>query len=256
MSGMDDRARQFKTAAESHLTGPALRKEVNTLRRFLFRNQEYRFTKAAQQALYMAVIAHHGNAAAHHASGYAVTSTAPSTAATGSSARATPGSSPSTTRAAAAAGDGDGDDEDGGTGADAADAPILRLLDDALKMPFTVFTSPQKDKLLSLYWAVLGTDTAAGTHAGNASPATTVPRTLSLMDIVVAGKGKALLSLFTDAGEEYPQEVLVTDAGVLKRLEEELNKGVSVSVTVQESETGATFVSYAVDDDDANVKDA
>ncbi|KAG5495157.1 hypothetical protein JKF63_02211 [Porcisia hertigi] len=247
MSGMDDRAKQFKTAAEAQLTGPALRKEIGTLRRFLFRNQGYRFTKGAQQALYMAIIAHHGNAAAHHASGHASSSTTPVTsvskASAGSSAlssvtRAEPSRS---TAGPEEAGHGDGID-DGNTD-DAADAPILRLLDDALKMPFTVFTSSQKDKLLSLYWAVLGTDSPAGANRGNGT-VSAATRTLSLMDIVTVGKNKAQLSLFTDEGDEYPEGVIVSEATTLNQLRTAFDKGSAVSVVVQENEAGATFVSF------------
>ncbi|CAM40742.1 hypothetical protein, unknown function [Leishmania braziliensis MHOM/BR/75/M2904] len=253
MSCMDDRVKQFKTAAEAQLTGPALRKEINTLRRFLFRNQEYRFTKAAQQALYMAVIAHYGNAAAHHASGSAATSATPSTVVSSAEVGCSGPSSAARTDLSRGtdvlqpAGD-----KDGGNTADAADAPILCLLEDALKMPFTVFTSPQKDKLLSLYWTVLGTDDSAGANSGsgNANGTTSAAtHTFSLVDIVDTGKNKAQLSLFTDDGEEYPQEVLVSDASALRRLREEFDKGSAISVIVRENETGAVFVSFRVDDE-------
>ncbi|AYU82174.1 hypothetical protein conserved [Leishmania donovani] len=256
MSGMDDRAKQFKAAAEAQLTGPALKREINTLRRFLFRNQGCRFTKAAQQALYMAVIAHYGNSAAHHASGYAAACDTPATTAFTAGA----GSSGPTSASCAdpsrgagvphPAGDEDSDEGDRGNAADATDAPILRLLDDALKMPFTVFTSPQKDKLLSLYWTVLGTDGSAGANAGNGTkPTPAATLTLSLVDIVDAGKNKAQLSLFTDGGEEYPQEVLVSDASTLKHLRTALDNGNVISVTVQENETGASLVSFSVDNE-------
>ncbi|KAG5493613.1 hypothetical protein JIQ42_01986 [Leishmania sp. Namibia] len=255
MSGMDDRVKQFKTAAEAQLSGPALRKEINTLRRFLFRNQGYRFTKAAQQALYMAVIAHYGNAAAHHASGYAAASATPVTAVPSVDAGTigpSPASRAGSSRGALVpkpAGDSDDDDESGGNAADAADAPILRLLDDALKMPFTVFTSSQKDRLLTLYWAVLGTDCSAGANSGNGTTSSTATRTLSLVDIVDAGNNKAQLSLFTDEGEEYPHEVLVSDAVTLKRLRKELHNGSAVSVTIRENDTGAALVSFSVDEE-------
>lgn len=256
MSGMDDRAKQFKAAAEAQLTGPALKKEIKTLRRFLFRNQGYRFTKAAQLALYMAVVAHYGNSAAHHASGYAATCDTPaktvSPAGAGSSGptSASCADPSSSTGVPQPAGDEDSDDGDRGNTADAPDAPILRLLDDALKMPFTVFTSPQKDKLLSLYWTVLRTDDSAGANAGNGTTLTSAATlTLSLVDIVDTSKNKAQLSLFTDEGEEYPQEVLVSDASMLKHLRTALDNGSAVSVTVQENETGASLVSFSVDDE-------
>ncbi|GET91938.1 hypothetical protein, unknown function [Leishmania tarentolae] len=251
---MDDRAKQFKATAEAQLTGPALKKEINTLRRFLFRNQEYRFTKAAQQALYMAVVAHYGNSAAHHASGYAATSATPTTTVSPSGACCSGPNSVSCTHPSKGigvpplVGDEDGDDEDGGNTAGAADAPILRLLDDALKMPFTVFTSPQKDKLLSFYWAVLGAEGAAAVNSGKGTASTSAATlTLSLVDIVDTGKTKAHLSLFTDEGEEYPQEVLVSDASTLEYLRAALDNGSAVSVTVQENETGASFVSFSID---------
>lgn len=252
MSGMDERAKQFKTAAEAQPTGPALLKEVNTLRRFLFRNQEYRFTKAAQQALYMAIIAHHGNAAAHHASCYAAAvASAPASRATATAGTGVgPSGSPAAGATVATTARVDSDREEGdGDAADAADAPVLRLLDDALKMPFTVFTSAQKDKLLALYWGVLGTNGGGAPAGGGGGAAAAATQTLSLVDLSEVGKKKVQLALITDDGEEYPQEVLVTDADTIKRLKAEFDKGSTVSVTVQETDTGATFVSFSVEDE-------
>ncbi|KAL7695495.1 hypothetical protein N2W54_001411 [Lotmaria passim] len=254
---MDERARQFKIAAESQLTGSALKKEINTLRRFLFRNQEYRFTKAAQQALYMAVMAHHGNPAAHHASGLLTaetpaksgTSGLPSSATT-ATATASPAPGSTVMKAGERLSDNDGDDDGQGDAA-AAEAPILRLLDDALKMPFTVFTSPQKDKLLSLYWAVLGTEGSSGgtRGAGAATTAALLTQRLSLMDIVDVGPNKATLSLFTDDGDEYAQEVVVDDAATLQQLRKEFDEGNAVLVKIQETDTGARFLSFVVEDE-------
>jgi hypothetical protein len=268
---MDDRAKQFKTSAESQLSGPALKKEINTLRRFLFRNQEYRFTKAAQQALYMAVLAHYGNPAAHLASclppSVTTTSASPSTTfgTGGASPPPTPAAPSASTATAPVTGPtkvsdrpSDNDEDEGRESDAAAEAPILRLLDDALKMPFTVFTSPQKDKLLSLYWAVLGTDGssnggrgASGSGVGGggaAAAAAVVVQEFSLMDIVDVGKNKAHLSLFADDGDEYAQEVLVDDAATLKQLKKEFDEGKAVVVTVQETDSGARFLSFTVDE--------
>lgn len=253
MSGMDDRARQFKTAAESQATGPALKKEIGTLRRFLFRNQEYRFTKAAQQALYMAVLAHYGNPAAHHASGYAPSATiAEGTATASSSSSAAPvvvvASTAAASRGAKQQSDDDGDDA--AVDDRAAEAPVLRLLDDALKMPFTVFTSAQKDKLLGLYWSVLGTEGPSGGGRANPSAAEKVNTlTLSLMDIVDTGKNAAHLSLLTSEGEEYVQEVLVDDVATLKQLRGAFDAGSAVSVVVEENDSGARFVSFTIEDE-------
>lgn len=202
MSGQDDRARQFKEAADSKLKGDPLAKEITALRRFLFRNQDYRFTKSAQTNLYAAVRSHHTNAAAFEASG--------------------------------------------------GEAPILKLLDDALKMPFTVFTSAQKDRLLQLYWALLGTTGEAEAlqagRGGTAAPAQARTRWLMLMD--VAGDGT--LSLAHYNGSEYPGRVAVADAVVLARLRDDLDSGASITVTVAEAATDsgeAQFVGYAVDEE-------
>ncbi|KPA81145.1 hypothetical protein ABB37_04488 [Leptomonas pyrrhocoris] len=259
MSGMDDRAKQFKMAAESHLTGPALKKEINTLRRFLFRNQEYRFTKAAQQALYMAVLAHYGNDATHHASCLPAPAPASTSGTSTSPSSSTPGAGFASSKTAAT-GQADNDEENGQGDDDdtaaAAAVPILHLLDEALKMPFTVFTSPQKDKLLSLYWAVLGTAGPPGgnRNAGNAAAGggaaaagVCIARQLSLMDVVEAGKSKATLSLYTEDGNEYAHEVFVDDAATLKQLKRDFDEGNAVVVTVQETNTGARFLSFSVD---------
>ncbi|KPI89506.1 hypothetical protein ABL78_1382 [Leptomonas seymouri] len=253
MSGMDERARQFKTAAESQLSGPALKKEIGTLRRFLFRNQEYRFTKSAQQALYMAVLAHYGNSAAHRASGLPASTAGNTAAASASGAGGPPFSTLSLGSGSgnAAAPQQLDSDEGGREDDEAAAAPILGLLDDALKMPFTVFTSPQKDKLLSLYWAVLGVEgpQSGSSNTNTATAGEVATLRLSLMDVVDIGKHMATLSLFAEDGEEYAQEVLVDDADTLNKLKKDFNEGNAVRVMVQETNTGARFLSYSIEED-------
>lgn len=199
---MDERAKQFKEAAETKLTGGALVKEIASLRRFLFRNQEHRFAKSAQNSLYMAILAHHANSGA-----------------------LVPASS--------------------------GEPPVLQLLDDALKMPFTVFTSSQKDKLLQLYWSVLGEVGGEGRDTTAAAASAKRYRDLTLLDIVDEGTDCSVLSLIHDNGTEYTGRVVVTDAGVIGKMRGALESCGSVVVTLVESAEGAAaeFVSFTAKDE-------
>lgn len=190
---MDERAKQFKTAAESNLSGAALQKEISTLRRFLFRNQEYRFTKAAQTNLFMAVTAHSVNPAARPQS--------------------------------------DQESCD-------AQSPLLGLLEDALKMPLNVFSSAQKNKLLTVYWGLLGKQ---GEQL-RAEGASGREKTLVLVDM---NEVEQSLSLMEDSGEVYPSPVKVSDSAVLQEMKVLFDSGAEVRVTFREnSEDGLEFLHF------------
>lgn len=221
---MDERAKQFKTAAEAQLCGGPLKKEIATLRRFLFRNQEYRFTKSAQQYLYMAVVAHHSNPASHHASAIVEGSDGTCGSAMQKDAE-------------------ENANEDDVREGEAADTPILKLLDDTLKMPFSVFSSVQKEKLLALYWSVLGT--AGG---GNSSRAP-VQQVLSLLDVVKSGS-MVELSLFADDGAEYPQMIDISHTPHREAICEAFATGREVLITILETDSGAQFASYTVSEEE------
>lgn len=177
---MDERTRQFKEAAEdATLSSSALTKELNTLRKFLYRNQEYRFTKSEQQYIFLAVSTHCKNflksRPQEHENNY------------------------------------------------------IGLVDDALKMPFTVFSSAQKDKLLQLYYTMLGEG-----HSQESAPvplAVPSEKTLELLDM---DQKDLQLQLLTEGGEEYPRGVSVSKA-TFKEIKKLFDAGSEVSVTVRES---------------------
>lgn len=61
---MEERVHQFHETAEKRLEGAKLASEIATLRRFLFKNQEYRFSEREKQKLFTAVQVHYANPAA------------------------------------------------------------------------------------------------------------------------------------------------------------------------------------------------
>ena len=192
---MDERTRQFKECAEAsqQLSSSALTKEINTLRKFLFRNQEYRFTKSEQQYLFLAVTTHCNtflkSRPADHETNY------------------------------------------------------IGLVDDALKMPFTVFSSAHKDKMLSLYYLMLkdGADPAIGVATPAPGPST---RELELLDM---DQKDLQLSLLTEDGDEYDRSVAVSKA-VFREMKKSFDEGCEIAVTVREEGPDApvAFVSYAL----------
>lgn len=107
---MEERVAAFQAAAEARMSGEKLAKEIQSLRRFLHRNQDHRFTEREKSKLFTAIQVHYSNPAASARGG----------AATGS----------------------DGDD------GDSDDSLVQGLIEDALKMPFTVFSTTQKQQLL------------------------------------------------------------------------------------------------------------
>lgn len=109
---MDERCAQFATDAQRPRDGKT-RKEIAKLQKFLFRNQEHRFTERAQSHLFSAVQTHVANHSA-----------APL--------------------------------ED--------DNPALPLVEDALKMPFTVFSTSQKKTMMK--WLAKLTPSSGASDAG------------------------------------------------------------------------------------------
>jgi hypothetical protein len=99
---MEDRVAEFQSQASARLPSPKLEREISSLRRFLHKNQEHKFTEREKQRLFTAVQAHFSNPAA-----------------------AKPA--------------------DGGDG---ESVPVVALIEDALKMPFTVFTTAHKQQML------------------------------------------------------------------------------------------------------------
>lgn len=65
---MEERVKQFQLVAEAMPTGEKLKKEISTLRRFLYRNQDYRFTDKDRTRLLMTLSLHNSNSESHKAS--------------------------------------------------------------------------------------------------------------------------------------------------------------------------------------------
>lgn len=162
-------------------------KEIETLRKFLFRNQDYRFTKSEQQYIFMAVTTHGNNFLKNRT--------------------------------------------------DAHEDVITNLLDDALKMPFNVFNSSQKDKLLAMYYIVLGEEAKARPEVKNRE------KTLSLLDV---DEGEGFLVLLTDEGEEYPTPVSAPNDAV-KEIKKLFDDAKDVLVTFTEKpDSPPEFIKFSV----------
>lgn len=126
----------FAEQAGKVMSGPALIKEVNTLRKFLFKNQEYRFTEREKTKLFIAVQSHVSNPAARQAS----------------------------------YGKSDGEE-----------CTAFKLLEDALKMPFSVFSTAHKKAMLKWYAEILGAEGAAAKRAA-------IPISLSVVEILASAE--------------------------------------------------------------------
>lgn len=113
---MEERVTQFHTDA-GRPRDAKTPKDIDRLRKFLFRNQEHRFTEREQSHLFQAVQLY-------------------------------------VTAYTARQEDGDGDN------------PAAALLEDALKMPFTVFTTSHKKTMLKWLERLSGGGNAAGTTEG------------------------------------------------------------------------------------------
>ena len=127
MSGLEDRCVSFHEAAMGTGKSKGAPKEIATLRRFLHKNQNQRFTDKAKARIFGTIEI------------YATNKTLSSL-----------------------------DDREG-------------LLEDALKMPFTVFTTKQKKTMLKWIEEVRGS--GATSSSSGAVTSTTKPTILSIMDI-------------------------------------------------------------------------
>jgi hypothetical protein len=180
---MEDRVAQFQEAAEKRLAGAPLAREIGTLRKFLYKNQEYRFTDREKTKLFTAVAAHWSNAAAI---------------------------------------------EPDKTG----QSLISGLIDDCLKMPFTVFSTSQKSTMLKWHYALLGKPDA-GDAAASGSSADPRAQRLHRFTVIDANTKDGYLSLLDDTTGETRDDIkcaLGSDA--LKRISDALQAGKEVVVDV------------------------
>ncbi|GIL63209.1 hypothetical protein Vafri_17338 [Volvox africanus] len=175
---MEDRVQQFHVDAQRP-RDTKTPKEIERLRKFLFKNQEYRFTEREQSHLFSAVQAHY----AAHA---------------------------------------DLPDE-------SAREPALMLIDDALKMPFTVFTTSHKKTFLKWH-AKLSCEQGLGkAAAANAGPAALVPLQLEYQVIDLNGN---IISCMTDEGDEFTVDMASSDADLAGQLRSKFEEGAAITVTL------------------------
>jgi hypothetical protein len=212
---MEERVAQFQAAAEARLPPAKLAKEVATLQRFLHRNQDHRFTEREKAKLFTAIQAHYANPAASSGApklGRAVAAEAPATALHAAAAVA-----------AARTDAADADAEGSGNG-----PLVLGLIEDALKMPFTVFSTAQKLQLLKWLDTLQG---AAGGGRGTAAAALAVIR-LSVIDIGADG----YLTLIDDDGVTRSDVSVAPNSAPAKGIGAALARGDDVTVAVRGTE--------------------
>ncbi|GFR41842.1 hypothetical protein Agub_g2621 [Astrephomene gubernaculifera] len=173
---MEDRVQQFHTDAQRPRDARTP-KEIERLRKFLFKNQEYRFTEREQSHLFCAVQAHF----AAHA---------------------------------------DLPDEE-------AREPALGLIDDALKMPFTVFTTSQKKTFLKWHAKLTG-QADGGAAAGSASAAPKQQR-FQVYDVT-----ETSISCMTADGDTADIDVQTSDKDLVAKVRELFDAGVDVNVHLDE----------------------
>lgn len=107
-----------------------------------------------------------------------------------------------------------------------------------MKMPLNVFSSAQKNKLLTVYWGLLGKQ---GEQL-RAEGASGREKTLVLVDM---NEVEQSLSLMEDSGEVYPSPVKVSDSAVLQEMKVLFDSGAEVRVTFREnSEDGLEFLHF------------
>ncbi|GLI70973.1 hypothetical protein VaNZ11_016076 [Volvox africanus] len=172
---MEDRVQQFHVDAQRP-RDTKTPKEIERLRKFLFKNQEYRFTEREQSHLFSAVQAHY----AAHA---------------------------------------DLPDE-------SAREPAQMLIDDALKMPFTVFTTSHKKTFLKWH-AKLSCEQGDG----KAAAANSGPAELQLEYQVFDLNGN-VLSCMTDEGDEFTVDMASSDADLAGQLRSKFEEGAAITVTL------------------------
>ncbi|CAD2215665.1 hypothetical protein AGDE_02919 [Angomonas deanei] len=116
---------------------------------------------------------------------------------------------------------------------------VASLLDDALKMPFNVFSSSHKSKFLSSYWSMLGKD---GEKEGEEGKPTS-SKQLTLLDIAEGGQ----LMLMRDDGGEYDcNPVLCRSDSLMAAVRAAFDAGEEVIVTVVKEGEAAVCVDYRV----------
>ncbi len=115
--------------------------------------------------------------------------------------------------AAGAAGDDDG-----------ADNPALGLVEDGLKMPFTVFTTSHKKSMLR-WLEKLKDPGSAGGGAAAATSTTVIQWTVSDLDASTA-------KLYDDGGSELDVRLAGSDEALVQRLRELFEAGEAVQVTL------------------------
>jgi len=163
---MEARVQAFADVAERALSGPPLQKEIASLRKFLHKQQEHRFSGPEKAALFTAISRHHANPSSRLPS-------------------------------------------EGHT-AGGNEAPVLKLIEDALKLPERVIGTAHKEALQKWYWALLGR------AQGGAEP---VSARLSVVDVTNAGV-LTLMLLDGGGGEEVeaqlPSRLIEVESGVLR----------------------------------------
>ncbi|EFJ46997.1 hypothetical protein VOLCADRAFT_92526 [Volvox carteri f. nagariensis] len=171
---MEDRVQQFHLDAQRPRDAKTP-KEIERLRKFLYKNQEYRFTEREQSQLFSAIQAHY----AAHA---------------------------------------DLPDE-------SAKEPALQLIDDALKMPFTVFTTSQKKTFLKWHAKLTG----EGDGKLSSAAAVVAPDRAEYQVIDLIGD---TVTCMTDEGDDFTVDLKGSDAGMVAQLRSQFEGGAAVTVTL------------------------
>lgn len=178
---MEERVKQFYTEASVGLSKKTP-KEITTLRKFMFKNQEHRFTDSQKGKLYDSILI--------YSKMYNPT---------------------------------------------ASESPIHDLLADALKMPFTVFSTSQKKKLMKLYQ---DTTSATGSTA-TPSSSVTLPdaseecREFQIFDI--SETDPTWVSLLMNKGDTKDFPISTThnpSNAMMKIVEDSLDKGQEIFASV------------------------
>ncbi|GLC44972.1 hypothetical protein PLESTB_000670200 [Pleodorina starrii] len=186
---MEDRVQQFQIDAQRP-RDPKTPKEIERLRKFLFKNQEYRFTEREQSHLFSAVQAHY---AAH---------------------------------------------------ADLPDAsarePALELIEDALKMPFTVFTTSQKKTFLKWHAKLTGSEADHGK-----SPAAGAASSAERTEYQVIDATETMISCMTDDGDVVDLDVKASAQDLVAKLRAAFDDGKAVVASLDSGRQA--ILSFRVD---------
>lgn len=183
---MEDRVAQFHIDAQQPRSAKTA-KEIEKLRKFLFKNQEYRFTEREQSHLFSAVQSHF---AAHQ--------------------------------------DLPPDQADNN--------PALLLLDDALKMPFTVFTTSHKKTFLKWHAKLTG-GVAPTNGGGTGTGAAAAVQTYQVYDMT-----DDTISCMTDDGDTVEVDAAGCEAALVARVRELFDGGADVRVTLHDKRSLASIM--------------